>query len=192
MTVQRRWVLILWVAVAVAAVGVTVLAVRLPRPAPPATVVRQAPPPVQRPRPAPEFRLRAFAGSPVALSDFRGKVVVLNFWASWCVPCREEMPVLERAWRELRNQRVVILGINVADDYDEAASFLKALGITYPNVFDPEQTRIAQYQVTGLPTTIFIDREQIIRARVSGGYLGDPGFRQLREHILRFSNPTPE
>lgn len=188
---KRRWILILWGAVAAAVVGIVVLAVQLPRPAPPTTVVRQAPL-IQRPRPAPEFRLRAFAGPLVSLSDFRGKVVVLNFWASWCVPCREEMPVLERAWRELRNQRVVILGINVADDYDEAAAFLKTLGITYPNVFDPEQTRIAHYQVTGLPTTFFIDGELVIRGRVSGGYLGDPGFMQLREHILQFSHPAPE
>lgn len=191
MTVQRRWILILWAATAAAAAVVLTLAARMPRPAPLGTAERQSLLPAQRPHPAPEFRLRSFAGPPIALSDFRGKTVVLNFWASWCGPCREEMPILERAWRELRGKNVVVLGINVADDYDDAAAFLKGLNITYPNVFDPEQTRLGDYKVNGLPTTFFIDRELHVRGRVSGGYLGDQGYRQIRAHILQFSDPAP-
>jgi thiol-disulfide isomerase/thioredoxin len=128
--------------------------------------------------------LRSFAGPLISLSDYRGEVVVLNFWASWCVPCREEMPNLERAWREFRPQRVTVLGLNVADDYDDAAAFLRTLGITYPNVFDPEQSRLTAYQVSGLPTTVFIDRQMRIRAKVAGGYLGADGYATLRRQVL--------
>ncbi len=141
-------------------------------------------------RPAPEFRLRSFAGGVIALPEFRGKVVALNFWASWCVPCREEMPTLERIWREFRNRGVVTLGINVSDDFDEAAAFLQRLRITYANVYDPEQTRLQAYQVTGLPTTVFLDARLDILDRVTGGYSGEPGYQLLRRQVLTFSSAT--
>ncbi|MDQ7820072.1 MAG: TlpA disulfide reductase family protein [Armatimonadota bacterium] len=162
------------------AVAVVLAARTIQRPVAPGPT----PPPSTTLRPAPDFRLRSFTGSLISLSDFRGDVVVLNFWASWCVPCREEMPNLERAWREFRSQRVTVLGINVADDYDDAAAFLRSLGITYPNVFDPAQTRMTAYRVTGLPTTAFIDRQMRIRATVPGGYLGAEGYATLRRQIL--------
>ena len=134
--------------------------------------------------PATDFRLRSFAGPPIVLSAYRGNIVVLNFWASWCVPCREEMPNLERTWQEFRTQGVVVLGINVADDYDDAAAFLKKLAITYPNVFDPEQTRLRAYGVVGLPTTFFLDPRMQLRDKVPGGYVGPDGYQHLRREIL--------
>ena len=109
--------------------------------------------------------------------------MVLNFWASWCVPCREEMPNLERTWQEFRTQGVVVLGINVADDYDDAAVFLKKLAITYPSVFDPEQTRLTAYGVTGLPTTFFLDPRMQLRDKVPGGYVGPDGYQRLHRQI---------
>lgn len=135
-------------------------------------------------RPAPDFRLRTLQGKPLALSDFRGKVVVLNFWASWCTPCKEEMPNLERVWKEFGSRGVMVLGIDVEDDPEDAAAFMKALKITYPSVYDPEQTRMNAYQVTALPTTFFIDQQMRIRGRVVGGYLGEEGYRELRRQIL--------
>jgi len=134
--------------------------------------------------PAHDFNLRSFTGPPIALRNFRGKTVVLNFWASWCVPCREEMPNLERAWQEFHARGIVVLGINVADDYDEAAAFVRALAITYPNVFDSEQTRLNTYRVTGLPTTFFIDPQMQIRGEVPGGYVGPDGYKRLRQQIM--------
>ena len=139
------------------------------------------------PRPsrlAPDFTLRSFTGSPIALSAYRGKTVVLNYWASWCVPCREEMPNLERAWRVFRTRGVVVLGVNVADDYDDAAVFLKKLAITYPNVFDPEQTRLNTYGVAGLPTTFFVDSQMRLRDEVPGGYVGSDGYQRLHRQIV--------
>lgn len=135
-------------------------------------------------RPAPDFTLRTLDRKPLALSDFRGKIVVLNFWASWCTPCKQEMPNLERVWKEFGRRGVMVLGIDVQDDPEDAAAFMKALKITYPSVYDPEQTRMNAYQVTALPTTFFIDQQMRIRGRVVGGYLGEEGYRELRRQIL--------
>src|SRR5205807_2201517 len=82
-----------------------------------------------------------------------------------------------------RTQRVVVLGINVADDYDDAAVFLKKLAITYPSVFDPEQTRLTAYGVTGLPTTFFLDPRMQLRDKVPGGYVGPDGYQRLHRQI---------
>lgn len=180
---RRAWFWAAGLAVLIAIAGVVFLGLRgaFVPPRPPA-----AGPPAPGPyRPAPDFRLRAFDGDRiVGLSDFRGTVVVLNFWASWCTPCKQEMPNLERAWQEFRARGVVVLGINVLDGRSEAAAFLRAFRITYPNVHDPEQARMVAYQVTALPTTVFIDRERRIRARFVGGYVGAAGYAQLRAEIL--------
>ena len=141
--------------------------------------------------PAPDFRLRAFDGRMLALSDFRGKAVILNFWASWCTPCRQEMPNLERVYREFGGDGLVVLGVDVLDDERDARAFLAALQITYPNVFDPEQTRMRLYRVAALPTTILIDREQRQRGRFVGGYLGEPGYQKLRDQVLALLNGRP-
>jgi thiol-disulfide isomerase/thioredoxin len=141
--------------------------------------------------PAPDFRLRAFDGRMLALSDVRGKAVVLNFWASWCTPCREEMPNLQRVYSELRDEGLVVLGIDVLDEEQDARAFLAALKITYPNLFDPDQTRMRLYRVAALPTTILIDREQLQRGRFVGGYLGEPGYQRLRHEVLTLLNGGP-
>lgn len=148
-----------------------------PRPAP-------LSPPGQALRPAPDFTLQTFDRKPLALSDFKGKIVILNFWASWCTPCKQEMPSLERAWKEFGERGVVVLGIDVSDDPEDAVAFMKALQITYPIVYDPEQARMNAYQVTALPTTFFIDTQMRIRGRFVGGYLGEEGYRELRRQIL--------
>ena len=180
------WVLSLAVlAVIVAIVYLGMRGTLVPRrPAAPA-------PPPQAFRPAPDFRLRGFDGRLIALSDFRGKVVVLNFWASWCTPCKQEMPNLERVWQEFKERDVVVLGIDVLDDPDDAAAFLTALRITYPNVHDPDRSRMIAYQVTALPTTIFIDRSGRIRARFVGGYVGEAGREELRAQILALLSAPP-
>lgn len=141
--------------------------------------------------PAPDFRLRAFDGRLLSLSEFRGKAVVLNFWASWCTPCREEMPNLERIYREVGGDGLVVLGIDVLDDEPDARAFLASLKVTYPNVFDPEQTRMRLYRVSALPTTILIDRSQRQRGRFVGGYVGEAGYQRLREQVLALLDGRP-
>jgi thiol-disulfide isomerase/thioredoxin len=104
----------------------------------------------------PDFSLPGFDGKTVSLKNFRGKTVFLNFWATWCVPCREEMPAMERLYREYKDKKFVIIGVNVKDRKQDAANFLQELKITYPTAFDPEGQVGLLYGAWGLPTTYLI------------------------------------
>jgi thiol-disulfide isomerase/thioredoxin len=108
---------------------------------------------------APEIELPLFDGETLLLSDLGGKVVVLNFWASWCPPCRWEMPSFEEIWREYKDQDVVFVGIAVSDEEKEARAFAESAGVSYPLGLDAAGEFARAYRVTSLPTTILIDRE---------------------------------
>ncbi len=98
----------------------------------------------------------------LALSDYRGKVVVLNFWGSWCGPCRAEAPILEEAAAELSGQGVQFLGVNVKDTRDAGADFLKSKNVSYPSIYDPSMRTMLSIRglpTSGLPFTFVIDRE---------------------------------
>lgn len=120
--------------------------------------------------PAPTFSFTTFDGQEHALSDFRGKVVVLNFWAGWCVPCRDEAPELQATWERYQpDGRVVFLGIAYADNGPSSLAFLERYGITYLNAPDLG-TRISErYQITGVPETFIIDPEGNIAHFVYAG-----------------------
>ena len=109
-------------------------------------------------KPAPLFTLTLFDGSVLRLVDLPGKVVFVNFWASWCVPCREEAPALEAASRTYRPQDVVFVGINIQDKAPDARAFLDEFGITYPNGIDHGSKIAVDYGVYGIPETFIIDR----------------------------------
>ena len=118
---------------------------------------------------APEFELPALAGGRVVRSeDLRGRPVVVNFWASWCVPCREEAPLLQRAWQTYRSRGVVFLGVNIRDSQPDARRFVEEFGITYPVVQDVRSELSKKLKVTGLPETFFIDHEWRFVASASG------------------------
>jgi len=106
--------------------------------------------------PTPEFSLVTPEGKKISLKDFRGKTVFLNFWATWCVPCREEMPAMEKLYQEYKDDNFVVLAINVKDRKQEAISFIKELKITYPVALDPEAEVAQLYGAWGLPTTYLI------------------------------------
>lgn len=111
----------------------------------------------QRP-PAPAFELPRLDGTGMlSLASLRGKYVVVNFWASWCVPCRDEAPLLERAWREYRDRGLVVVGINIQDLEREARRFVAELALSYPNVRDRDGRVSRAYGTTGVPESFFID-----------------------------------
>ncbi|MBI4317429.1 MAG: TlpA family protein disulfide reductase [Chloroflexi bacterium] len=122
----------------------------------------------RRPPSAPDFTLALFDRGKLTLSDVRGKPVVLNFWASWCAPCREEMPGLERVWRSYGDKEVLFLGVDIQDDEYDARAFLKEMGITYPVGRDPSDRIPISYGVTGIPSTFFISREGKVARRWVG------------------------
>jgi cytochrome c biogenesis protein CcmG/thiol:disulfide interchange protein DsbE len=108
---------------------------------------------------APDFTLSLFDGGQLTLSELRGQVVVVNFWASWCIPCRDEAPILERTWQRYRDRGVVFIGVDYLDTDKEARTFLQEFGVTYPNGPDLG-TRIADdYRIKGVPETFFITRD---------------------------------
>jgi peroxiredoxin len=97
------------------------------------------------------------------LNEYRGQVVVLNFWAMWCRPCRVEMPDLEAVYQEYREQGVVVLAVNVSESSADIANFAKELGLTFPILRDSKQEAMREYNVRILPTTYFIDRKGQVR-----------------------------
>ncbi len=135
-------------------------------------------------RPAPDFGLQLFDGSRFRFSEQRGRVVVLNFWASWCTPCRAEMPHFETAYRAYKDRGVLFIGLAVQDDPAAAVALLKELGISYPAGPDPGNEIALAYQVSGLPTTIFISRDGKL-VRKWTGTLTEQQLMAFTEEIAR-------
>jgi len=119
-------------------------------------------------QPAPDFTLPLFDGGELVLSRFKGTPVVLNFWASWCAPCREEALGLERTWRAYRDQEVLFVGIDIQDSEESARDYLNEFGVTYPGGRDVDGKITVDYGVIGIPVTFFVDREGIIARRWVG------------------------
>jgi cytochrome c biogenesis protein CcmG, thiol:disulfide interchange protein DsbE len=119
---------------------------------------------------APDFRLESLEGSTIALSDLRGKVVVVNHWASWCPPCRAEMPVLSRIYAKYRDAGLVVLGVNATNQDDEASvrAFARSGQATFPIVLDREGQTGGAYNLRALPTTYIIDRAGVVSDIIPG------------------------
>lgn len=118
--------------------------------------------------PAPDYTFTTFDGQRLGPTELAGKAVVLNFWASWCTPCRAEMPYFETTYQMFRERDLVFVGLAVQDAPASAQAFLEELGITYPAGLDEGNEITVRYQVSGLPTTIFIDRDGNILRRWTG------------------------
>lgn len=122
-------------------------------------------------REAPNFTVKLFNGEELRLDQVRGKVVFLNFWASWCVPCRAEARDLEAAWRKVKDKDVVFLGINIQDKGEDATRFLREFDVTYPNGRDLSGRIAIDYGVWGVPETFFIDPT----GKITYKHTGTPG-----------------
>lgn len=123
---------------------------------------------------APGFTLErldaAGAGEQLSLSDLEGKPLVVNFWASWCIPCKDEAPVLQETYERYRDQGLVVLGIDAQDFRKDARGFLERFGLTYPVVYDGKGSTLGKWGVTRFPETFFVDRSgKLVGERISGG-----------------------
>jgi cytochrome c biogenesis protein CcmG, thiol:disulfide interchange protein DsbE len=135
--------------------------------------------------PAPGFELPSLTGDgTVSLAQLRGKAVVVNFWASWCEPCKDESPYLEQVWRERRDEGLVLVGVNEEDVSKDARRFARRAGLTYPLVRDRSGGLRDDYELRGYPETFVIDRDGDLVQRVAG-----PVHRgELRERFERALN----
>ena len=125
-------------------------------------------PSVMEGKPAPTFSLTSLDGQPISLTEQRGKPVVVNFWATWCVPCAQEHPLLQEAAQRYQPQGVVFLGVLYGDTADKAVPYLQKHGSVFPNLLDPGQVTAIDYGVGGVPETFFIDKTGLVVRKVVG------------------------
>jgi cytochrome c biogenesis protein CcmG/thiol:disulfide interchange protein DsbE len=127
---------------------------------------------------APDFEFTTFEGETIRLSDLRGKGVVVNFWASWCDPCRAEAELLEAAARQYRDQGVVFIGLDYLDQEHSARKYIEEYDISYPNGPDLQSTAARRYGIQGVPETFFIDPDGNITSMVIGPVLSEADLEQ--------------
>ncbi|HHH36527.1 MAG TPA: TlpA family protein disulfide reductase [Gammaproteobacteria bacterium] len=135
--------------------------------------------------PAPDFTLKSRSGENLKLSEFRGEVVMINFWASWCGPCRQEMPLLDQLYARYSPMGFTILGVNVEEDSAQAEKLLEEIPVSFPILFDSQNRVTEQYDVVAMPSTVMVDRDGNMRY-LHLGYM--PGYEvdyeaQIKELI---------
>lgn len=141
--------------------------------------------------PVPEVTLPGLDGPPVSLASLRGHPVILNFWASWCVPCRQEAPLLEATWREFQGRGLLVLGVATQDLDGAARDFIREVGITYPNVRDPDGSVARLFGTTGVPETFFIGSDGRIRGHFPGPQTDRAPWRAAAEALLAGRSHVP-
>jgi peroxiredoxin len=132
--------------------------------------------------PAPDFTLKSLDGPNLRLQEQRGRVVMVNFWATWCGPCRQEMPQLNKLYEKYRGSGFVLLGVNVDDDTRNAASVAGKLGVKFPVLWDTDKAVSKRYDLATMPSTVLIDRDGKVRY-VHRGYRD--GFEDMYEKQIR-------
>ncbi len=137
--------------------------------------------------PAPEIVLKDLQGKEVRLSDFRGKVVLLNFWATWCKPCKEEMPAMQASYDKLRDQGFVVLAVNELEDLDKVAEHIRSHGHTFLVVMDHDNWVANRYGVVGLPASFLIDQQGIVREHIFGNLLTE---QRIADMVRRYGGAS--
>ena len=132
--------------------------------------------------PAPDFTLKSNQGENLRLEDYRGQVVMLNFWASWCGPCRQEMPLIDDIYSKYKDLGFTVLAVNVDEDSTDANRFLEAVPVSYPVLYDNDSKVSERYNVEAMPTTVMIDRDGNARF-LHHGY--QPGYEDEYETQIR-------
>jgi peroxiredoxin len=131
---------------------------------------------------APDFTLNSNSGENLRLSEFRGEVVMINFWASWCAPCLQEMPLLDELYSQYQPMGFTILGVNVEEDSTQAKKMLKDSPVTFPVLFDNESEVSKLYKVVAMPSTVLVDRDGNVRY-LHKGY--KPGYEETYQQQVR-------
>ncbi len=124
-------------------------------------------------KPAPAFALSSLGGKTIDLSQYKGQVVMINFWATWCGPCRQEMPLLEQLHKKYKPMGFTLLGVNVEPDSKAAADWLKTTPVSFPILFDTDSKVSKLYAVAGMPSTVIVDRKGNLRWLHRGYKPGD-------------------
>ena len=127
-------------------------------------------------KPAPDFALKSSTGSNLRLSEYRGDVVMINFWATWCGPCRQEMPLLDQLYSRYQRVGFSLLGVNIDDDSSRAMDMIQELGVSFPVLFDARKEVSRLYDVDAMPVTVLVDRDGNVR-HVHKGY--KPGYEEM-------------
>ena len=136
--------------------------------------------------PAPNFTLKSLGGKNLKLSEMTGNVVLINFWASWCGPCREEMPLLNALHKKYQALGFTVLGVNVEEELDGARRFLKNVPVDFPILLDNTNKVSKQYKVVAMPTTVVVDRDGTMRYLHEGYKPGDEKkYRQMIKKLVR-------
>jgi thiol-disulfide isomerase/thioredoxin len=136
--------------------------------------------------PAPDFTLKSMGGKNLKLSEMTGNVVLINFWASWCGPCREEMPLLNALHKKYQPLGFTVLGVNVEENVDGARSFLKNVPVDFPILLDNTNEVSKRYKVVAMPTTVVVDRDGNMRFLHEGYKPGDEKkYRQMIKKLIR-------
>lgn len=131
---------------------------------------------------APDFTLKSRSGENIKLSELRGQVVMINFWASWCGPCRQEMPLLEQLYQRYQSMGFTLLGVNVDEDHTAADKMLGNVTVSFPILFDDQSQVSKQYQVKAMPSTFMVDRDGQVR-HLHKGY--KPGYEEDYQQQIR-------
>ena len=127
-------------------------------------------------QPAPDFALKSSTGENLRLSEYRGDVVMINFWATWCGPCRQEMPLLDQLYSRYQRVGFSLLGVNIDDDSGRAMDMIRELGVSFPVLFDSRKVVSKLYDVDAMPVTVLVDREGNVR-HIHKGY--KPGYEEM-------------